>query len=144
MIKKGELDKYGAKIPGTTPKDWSEGYVDYKEDGVVTFGGSTIATQPQASTSAAAAAPSASVVEVDDSMKVDAAAEDKKEKKRKRKSEVAEDGDKTVDAVDGEKKKVSRASSVGVARILGLILYSSFPNRRKRRPRPRTAMSRWP
>ena len=108
MIKKGELDKYGAKIPGTTPKDWSEGYVDYKEDGVVTFGGSTIATQPQASTSAAAAAPTASVVEVDDSMKVDAASEDK-EKKRKRKSEVAEDGDKTVDGVDGEKKKVSGA-----------------------------------
>jgi len=122
MIKKGELDKYGAKIPGTTPKDWSEAYVDYKEDGVVTFGGSTIATQPQASTSAAAAAPSASIVEVDDSMKVDAAAEDKKEKKRKRKSEAAEDGDKTVDGVDGEKKKVSFRRRANAATTLSLTL----------------------
>jgi hypothetical protein len=96
MIKKGDLDKYGAKIPGTTPK----------EDGVVTFGNNpteTIATQPQASTSAPVTATVTEVVEV---VKVDG--EDKKEKKRKRKSEAAgEDGDKTVDGADGEKKKVS-------------------------------------
>lgn len=106
MIKKGDLDKYGAKIPGTTPKEWTQGYVDYKEDGVVTFGNNpteTIATQPQASTSAPVTATVTEVVEV-----VKADGEDKKEKKRKRKSEAAgEDGDKTVDGADGEKKKVS-------------------------------------
>ena len=116
MIKKGELDKYGAKIPGTTPKDWSDSYVDYKEDGVVTFGqDGSIPTQPQASTSTSAAA---APMEVDVTVKADAGGatkvevkadddqdkEAKKEKKRKRKSEAAAaDGDVTVE--DGEKKK---------------------------------------
>jgi H/ACA ribonucleoprotein complex subunit 4 len=99
MIKKGELDKYGAKIPGTTPKDWTEGYVDYKEDGVVTFGGK-IPTQPEASSSAVTmqvdAEGSSKVTVVKDDEDKDA----KKEKKRKRKSEAPEDGLKTEEDAD--------------------------------------------
>ena len=149
MIKKGELDKYGAKIPGTTPKDWSEGYVDYKEDGVVTFGGnaagSTIATQPQASTSAPVVQ-TATVTEVVEVIKDDA--EDKKEKKRKRKSEAAAaEGDKTVDGADGEKKKVRVVASGSVfpktSKPQKNQLANVPPVRRKRR-RPKPATSRWP
>lgn len=116
MVKSGKLDKYGKTIEGVTPKDWTEGYVDYKEDGVVTFG--KVETQPDA---AAAAAPAAKM-EVDAAPgaaevkpAVDAPAADeadaKKEKKRKRKSEAAaaEAGDVTVEAgEDGAKKKKSK------------------------------------
>jgi H/ACA ribonucleoprotein complex subunit 4 len=139
MIKKGDLDKYGAKIPGTTPKEWSEGYVDYKEDGVVTFGtnaAGTIATQPQASASTSIPV-TATVTEV---VKDDE--EDKKEKKRKRKSEAAGDGDKTV---DGEKKKVcpsSLSSSVDARETMLTNYHAARPYRRRRRPRLRT--SQWP
>jgi H/ACA ribonucleoprotein complex subunit 4 len=39
MVKKGELDKYGKKIAGITPTEWSSNYVDYKEEGAATSGG---------------------------------------------------------------------------------------------------------
>lgn len=114
MVKSGKLDKYGKTIDGVTPKDWTEGYVDYKEDGVVTFG--KVETQPDAAPAAAKmevdqtpaevkpAAAEASVVATDD-------ADAKKEKKRKRKSEAAatEAGDVTVEVgEDGVKKKKSK------------------------------------
>jgi H/ACA ribonucleoprotein complex subunit 4 len=149
MIKKGDLDKYGAKIPGQTPKEWTEGYVDYKEDGVVTFGGSTIATQPQASSSTPTAEANvkpttATVTEVAE-MQVDdvKASEDKKEKKRKRKSEAAGDGDKTVDGEDGEKekKKVSKGR-----RFHSPAWFADRTStvRRRKRSRLRLVTFRWP
>lgn len=39
MVKKGELDKYGKKIPGVTPQGWSKEYVDYKGDDAAVEGG---------------------------------------------------------------------------------------------------------
>lgn len=32
LIKDGKLGKYGEKIPGTTPADWSKDYVDYSRE----------------------------------------------------------------------------------------------------------------
>ncbi|GHJ88353.1 hypothetical protein NliqN6_4755 [Naganishia liquefaciens] len=114
MVKSGKLDKYGKTIEGVTPKDWTEGYVDYKEDGVVTFG--KVETQPEAAAPAKMevdAAPAAA--EVKPAIEATAAADEadaKKEKKRKRKSEAAaaaEAGDVTVEgAEDGTKKKKSK------------------------------------
>lgn len=82
MIKKGELDKYGKKIDGVTPQEWSKGYVDYKE-AQEEGGEGLLATQPPA---AAAPAASASIQPIEDG-------EGEKEKKRKRKSEAAAGAD---------------------------------------------------
>jgi H/ACA ribonucleoprotein complex subunit 4 len=114
MVKSGKLDKYGKTIDGVTPKDWTEGYVDYKEDGVVTFG--KVETQPEAAAPAKMEvdqAPAAEVKPIAADAPIAAAddADAKKEKKRKRKSEVAatEAGDVTVEAgEDGAKKKKSK------------------------------------
>ena len=108
MVKKGELDKYGKKIAGVTPADWSKTYVDYKDEDAPISG--VIATQPEASGSGSTAP--AAVTEVaaaPDATESADAKKEKKEKKRKRQSEGGEaaEGDVTVGEVDGEKKKVS-------------------------------------
>ncbi len=107
MVKKGELDKYGKKIAGVTPTDWSKTYIDYKDEDAPTSG--VISTQPEASGSGSAAP--AAVMEVDTPAATESAdaKKEKKEKKRKRQSEGGEaaEGDVTVGEVDGEKKKVS-------------------------------------
>ncbi|KAJ9097832.1 centromere/microtubule-binding protein cbf5 [Naganishia cerealis] len=109
MVKSGKLDKYGKNIDGVTPKDWTEGYVDYKEEGVVTFG--KVETQPEAAKMEVDEKPAA----VQSEAPVDADEDDKaakKEKKRKRKSEAAaEAGDVTVDGADGEKKKKKKVKT---------------------------------
>jgi H/ACA ribonucleoprotein complex subunit 4 len=46
MVKKGELDKFGKKIDGVTPSNWSQSYVDYNE--VEGQEGGLVATQPPA------------------------------------------------------------------------------------------------
>ena len=44
MVKKGELDKYGKPIDGVTPKQWSEGYIDYNAQQAE--GSTLVPTQP--------------------------------------------------------------------------------------------------
>jgi H/ACA ribonucleoprotein complex subunit 4 len=64
MVKKGELDKFGKKIDGVTPANWSQSYVDYNEAEGEAEGG-LVSTQP--------AAPAVEKMEVD--------GEDKKRKR---------------------------------------------------------------
>ncbi|KAI0932372.1 centromere/microtubule-binding protein cbf5 [Taiwanofungus camphoratus] len=79
LVKEGKLGKYGEKIEGVTPADWSKDYVDYSRD-------------PIAGPSADTTAPAAPSVEPP--AESSPAKEKDKEKKRKRKSEVADaDGD---------------------------------------------------
>ncbi|KAI0757144.1 putative rRNA pseudouridine synthase [Daedaleopsis nitida] len=90
LIKDGKLSKYGEKIQGVTPAEWSKDYVDYNRE------------QAVAGTSAPAPAAAAEEPEVEASPSKDKEKEKEKEKKRKRKSEVADaDGDVSM-AVDEE------------------------------------------
>ena len=92
MVKEGKLGKYGEKIEGVTPTEWSKDYVDYSRDvripsyhvtGNVTV---LLQEQPAAGPSvAAAAAPAVVAPEAPE-----APESPSKEKKRKRKSEAAE------------------------------------------------------
>jgi H/ACA ribonucleoprotein complex subunit 4 len=67
MVKGGQLDKFGKKIDGVTPQNWSQSYVDYNEvEGQAQEG--LVSTQPPA-----AAAPPVEKMEVD--------GEDKKRKR---------------------------------------------------------------
>jgi H/ACA ribonucleoprotein complex subunit 4 len=67
MVKGGQLDKFGKKIDGVTPQNWSQSYVDYNEvEGQAEEG--LVSTQPPA-----AAAPPVEKMEVD--------GEDKKRKR---------------------------------------------------------------
>lgn len=118
MVKKGELDKYGKKIAGVTPADWSKTYVDYKDEDAPISG--VIATQPEASGSGSTAP--AAVTEVaaaPDATESADAKKEKKEKKRKRQSEGGEaaEGDVTVGDVDGEKKKKKKKSTEAEADV---------------------------
>jgi len=93
MIKDGKLGKYGEKIDGVTPADWSKDYVDYTRDQQPTAGPST--TAPPAVPSQ----PPAKIEEVEPK-------KESKEKKRKRKAEE-EDADGNGDVsmtVDTETK----------------------------------------
>lgn len=66
MVKGGQLDKFGKKIEGVTPQNWSQSYVDYNEvEGQGQEG--LVSTQPPA------AAPAVEKMEVD--------GEDKKRKR---------------------------------------------------------------
>ncbi|KZT74760.1 putative rRNA pseudouridine synthase [Daedalea quercina L-15889] len=77
MIKDGKLGKFGEKIEGVTPAEWSKDYVDYSRDEP------TAGPSNTAHANAPAAEPAAEASPVKE-----------KEKKRKRKSEVPDaDGD---------------------------------------------------
>ncbi|OBZ78802.1 Centromere/microtubule-binding protein cbf5 [Grifola frondosa] len=94
MVKDGKLGKFGEKIQGVTPAEWSKDYVDYSRE------------QPTAgpSTTAPEAAPEPSHVE-------EISSSQEKEKKRKRKSEAADaDGDVSmvVEAGEDEAAKAER------------------------------------
>ncbi|KZV88274.1 putative rRNA pseudouridine synthase [Exidia glandulosa HHB12029] len=81
MIKDGKLGKYGEKLDGVTPAEWSKDYVDYERDGAV-----------------ASASMATTTVNAGDAMVTTTTIEEvtveptNKDKKRKRKSEVAEGG----------------------------------------------------
>ena len=90
----GRLDKYGRKIDGVTPKDWSTDYVDYSEGGQ--------RGEPAAAVAASAAADSGPVVADSASAgmeeaaassgkkrKADTQADEGKERKKKKKAEAA-------------------------------------------------------
>jgi len=100
LVKDGKLSKYGEKIEGVTPAEWSKDYVDYNRDEQPAAGSST--------TPAAARAPAPAEPE--------SPKKEEKEKKRKRKSEVPDaDGDiqmdtgnEDEDAAKAEKKRLKK------------------------------------
>ncbi|KAI0662770.1 pseudouridine synthase [Cubamyces menziesii] len=96
LVKEGKLGKYGEKIEGVTPAEWSRDYVDYNRD------------QPAAGSSAAAAEPAPAQPEP---AAAEASPAKEKEKKRKRKLEVPDaDGDVSMAAEgDGEEDEAARA-----------------------------------
>lgn len=98
MVKDGKLGKYGEKIEGVTPAEWSKDYVDYNRD-----------EQPAAGPSTTAAAPVAAEAAPESPKK------EEKEKKRKRKSEVPDadgdiqmENDEDEDAAKAEKKRLKK------------------------------------
>lgn len=95
MIKSGELDKYGKKIDGVTPQNWSKAYIDYNDASAsASAAPSTLPTQPATEEATPAAAPAA----VPETPAAD-------EKKRKR--DVDADVSMSTPA-DGEKKKKAK------------------------------------
>lgn len=101
MIKSGELDKYGKKIDGVTPQNWSKGYIDYAEAGAAAAAApAAIATQPEASIAEIPATPAADEkkrkrdLEADVSMSTPADG-DKKKKSKKVKTADGEERDET-------------------------------------------------
>ncbi|KAI0732260.1 putative rRNA pseudouridine synthase [Fomitopsis betulina] len=85
LIKDGKLGKYGEKLDGVTPTEWSKDYVDYTRE-----------QQPDAGPSTNAA-PAAHIAEP----AAEASPAKEKEKKRKRKSEIPDaDGDVSMVAVE--------------------------------------------
>lgn len=80
MVKDGKLGRYGEKLEGVTPPDWSKDYVDYDRDDVKS---ATVPTTKLESEEG----------------------ETKKEKKRKRKSEVPEVEETVEDPDKSERKK---------------------------------------
>ena len=80
MVKDGKLGRYGQKLEGVTPADWSKDYVDYNRDDAksVTVPTTKLETEED---------------------------ETKKEKKRKRKSEVPEVEETVEDTEKSEKRK---------------------------------------
>jgi len=81
MVKEGKLGKFGEKIEGVTPAEWSRDYVDYTRDETAAGSSSTANAQP---------APPAVSTETP----AESSPSKEKEKKRKRKSEVPDaDGD---------------------------------------------------
>ncbi|CDO72375.1 hypothetical protein BN946_scf184977.g74 [Trametes cinnabarina] len=95
LVKEGKLGKYGEKIEGVTPAEWSRDYVDYNRDQPATTEAAPVAPQPE---------PSATESSSKDKS-------EKAEKKRKRKSEVPDaDGDVSMAAeADGEEDEAARA-----------------------------------
>ncbi|CAL1696115.1 unnamed protein product [Somion occarium] len=108
MVKEGKLSKFGEKIDGVTPTEWSKDYVDYSRE------------QPPAgpSTAAAAAAPApAPVTEVEVEKAPTSPVKEHKEKKRKRKSEVPDaDGDVSM-VVDGDEAGEDEAAKAERKRL---------------------------
>lgn len=84
LVKEGKLSKFGEKIDGVTPAEWSRDYIDYNRDPQAVAGPSRIEPAPVAATEVPPAPTVTAIDPEDDPLK----AEDKKEKKRKRKSEV--------------------------------------------------------
>ena len=81
MVKDGKLGRYGQKLEGVTPADWSKDYVDYNRDDAKSV-----------------TVPTTTKLETEED-------ETKKEKKRKRKSEVPEVEETAEDTEKSEKKK---------------------------------------
>ncbi|KAL7285644.1 putative rRNA pseudouridine synthase [Trametes coccinea BRFM310] len=95
LVKEGKLTKYGEKIEGVTPAEWSRDYVDYNRDQPAGTEAAPVAPQPE---------PSATESPSKDKS-------DKAEKKRKRKSEIPDaDGDVSMAAEgDGDEDEAARA-----------------------------------
>ncbi|KAF7789916.1 hypothetical protein EIP86_000864 [Pleurotus ostreatoroseus] len=98
MVKEGKLGKYGEKLPGVTPADWSKDYVDYSREEQPAAGPSTtpataVPTEP-APVPSAESSPSKEHKD--------------KEKKRKRK-EVDADGDVSMAVETPEEDEAARA-----------------------------------
>ncbi|OSX67692.1 hypothetical protein POSPLADRAFT_1176591 [Postia placenta MAD-698-R-SB12] len=86
LVKDGKLSKFGEKIDGVTPAEWSRDYVDYSRE------------EPTAGPSTASVAPPATTTETP----AEASPSKEKEKKRKRKSEVPDiDADVSMAVKDG-------------------------------------------
>ncbi|KAI0348674.1 putative rRNA pseudouridine synthase [Trametopsis cervina] len=97
MVKDGKLSKFGEKIDGVTPAEWSKDYVDYSRE------------EPTAGPSTAVAAAPAAQPSAESSPSKDGK---DKEKKRKRKSEVPDaDGDVSMAAEDkdGDEDEAAKA-----------------------------------
>ncbi|KAI0778040.1 putative rRNA pseudouridine synthase [Trametes elegans] len=100
MVKEGKLGKYGEKIEGVTPAEWSKDYVDYNRD------------QPAAGPSATPAAPAPAAPQPEPAAAEASPSKEKSEKKRKRKSDVPDvDGDVSmaVEAEGGDEDEAARA-----------------------------------
>lgn len=88
LVKDGKLSKFGEKIDGVTPAEWSRDYVDYSRE------------EPTAGPSTASVAPPATTTETP--AEASPSKEKEKEKKRKRKSEVPDiDADVSMAVEDG-------------------------------------------
>jgi H/ACA ribonucleoprotein complex subunit 4 len=87
LVKDGKLSKFGEKIEGVTPAEWSKDYVDYGREQPAA--GSSSAVEP-AQMAPTEVPPAPTVTAIDPEDDPANAKEDKKEKKRKRKSEVAD------------------------------------------------------
>jgi H/ACA ribonucleoprotein complex subunit 4 len=120
LIKDGKLSKFGEKIDGVTPADWSKDYVDYNRDPDAAVAGPSTAIEP-APVAPTEILPAPTVTAVDDETDP---LKEKKEKKRKRKSEAGEamqvdEGDVSIAVTDNgdndeaerkRKKKAEKAA----------------------------------
>jgi H/ACA ribonucleoprotein complex subunit 4 len=98
LVKDGKLSKFGEKIDGVTPAEWSKDYVDYnRADDAVAGPSNGVQPAPLAPTEVPAA-PTVTAVDPEN----DPAKEDKKEKKRKRKSEAAAAADASMTFDDAD------------------------------------------
>ncbi|EJD52133.1 putative rRNA pseudouridine synthase [Auricularia subglabra TFB-10046 SS5] len=89
LIKDGKLSKFGEKIDGVTPADWSKDYVDYNRD-------------PEASASATVAETADAKVTKTTVEEVEV---EPKDKKRKRKSEAGDGGVEETEEERAERKR---------------------------------------
>jgi H/ACA ribonucleoprotein complex subunit 4 len=85
LVKDGKLSKFGEKIDGVTPADWSKDYVDYARGETAAGASAPGATVDPLKPQAAEVAPAPTVTAIDPEEDPE-----KKEKKRKRKSEVGD------------------------------------------------------
>ncbi|KIP12604.1 hypothetical protein PHLGIDRAFT_98052 [Phlebiopsis gigantea 11061_1 CR5-6] len=99
LVKDGKLSKFGEKIEGVTPAEWSKDYVDYARDEQPAAGPSAASISEPAA-APAEAAPASPAKDGKD-----------KEKKRKRKSEIPDaEGDITMAAEgEGEDEEAAKA-----------------------------------
>ncbi|EIN14162.1 putative rRNA pseudouridine synthase [Punctularia strigosozonata HHB-11173 SS5] len=85
MVKDGKLSKFGEKIEGVTPAEWSKDYVDYNREQPAAGPSTTVPTG-----AAIEVPPAPTVPAADTTSEAALSKEEKKEKKRKRKSELPE------------------------------------------------------
>ena len=91
----GKLDKFGRKIEGVTPKDWSKDYVDYSEGGQRGDPATSVAAAAAGSESALPGSEVATRTNTEETTasagkkrKADTEADDEKERKKKKKKKV--------------------------------------------------------
>ncbi len=150
LVKEGKLDKRGRVIEGVTPKDWTDGYIDYSSGAVAPVSAPVAAAAPipaqvrfsfnqsyfcihRSYSSLQPAGTSASVAQVDPPIQAEVK-EKEKEKKRKRKSEAA-DGqkDKDEDEDEEKKRKKERKAAKEAAKAAAGGTESPPPKKKKRK-----------
>jgi H/ACA ribonucleoprotein complex subunit 4 len=107
----GKLDKFGRKIEGITPKDWSKDYVDYSEGGqrgdpaasIVAASAVSSELAPPGSDVTTSAITEETIVSVGKKRKADTDADDEKERKKKKK--------KKADGAEGSSAPIASTSA---------------------------------